>query len=364
MNPTQEQQNNNLSNQTTSAHESATYALEPRERTTKWLAVAGFLALLIAMAWFIFTAMSFVPHLVATVGNFLTAEDTVPTPVELILTPATTEAEHNQPITLEWEPAPEAGSYAIWFACVDGVRIQVATPNDGAQEINCATFYNIGNLTAIRTTFLSEQAETTAIEYQVAFLPEADPDNQSTTSGVLTIRNQTLALAEDTEVSPETPAEEEEDVVAEPSIPDASVPEPTTPTQPVYREEIVYSVPQSDPAGTTDLAVTYRGVGVIESSTFIAGSRFTANDRGAIRFAVTNRGTRTSETWRYTAELPNGQTFTSPEQAPLRPNETATISLGFRAPAEAGTFPFAVNITTVRDQDRSNHAFAWNVKVD
>ena len=339
----------------------------PKERTTKWLAVVGFLALLLAMAWFIFTTIAFVPNLVATVGSLFT-DDSEPSPVELILTPETTTAAHAQPITLEWEPAPTIGSYAIWFACAEGVRIQVATPEDGTQEINCSTFYNIGDLTAVRTTFLSETQEEVSVEYQVAFLPETDPDAQFATTGQLTIQNQALALADDTDEADtdepvtETPVEDEpaasdDDTTSEPDV------TPTVPQTPQYREEVVYQVPQSDPNGTTDLAVAYRGVGTISNGSFVADSSFDSGDRGAIRFTVTNQGTRTSETWRYTAELPNGQTYRSPSQAALRPNETATISLGFRAPAERGSYPFRVNTETSRDQNRNNHSFSWSVAV-
>lgn len=350
---TQEQQNNNQSSNSVTTN-------EQQVRTTKWLAVLGFVALVVALAWFLFTAIAFVPNLVSLAGSAILGEEQLPEPTEIILTPSDIIAQHDSSLTLTWEATQEsAGSFAIWFACVDGVDIAVATPDDGRQNINCDTYYNIGDRTSINAFFSMPDMENTQIQYEVAFVPEDDEQEQGGSVGTLTIENTALAMREEDE------DEDQDDAIEEDDEDEVAVsPEPPTATTPPFREEIVYEVPQSDPRGTTDLGIRFTGVGVLENETFRGTRAFAQSERGAIRFAVTNHGTRTSETWTYTAELPNGQIYESPTQEPLRPNETATISLGFRAPAETGSYPFAVGINTSRDVNTNNHNFSWSVTVE
>ncbi len=338
---TQEQKYSNLSSNT----------IENKTRTTKWLAVFGLFALVLALAWFIFTVIAFVPNALSLAGSVLfTNEPEEVVPSEIILENREITTLSGEIATLSWIPStePQPGSYAIWFACVDGVSVQVVTPDDGIQNINCETYYDIGERTTLNVELQSSAMEVASVEYEIAFVSSDESFERHGSVGTLTIENPALALAEE-----ETEAEvvPEEDVIEQSVIPE-------------YREDIVYQQPQSDPQGVTDLGVRFAGVGVIEDGAFAIRRSFEENKRGAIRFEVTNHGTQTSEDWTYTATLPNGQIYESPKQQPLRPKESATISLGFRSPAEAGTYPFSVMIETTRDISSANHSFSWSVLVD
>lgn len=344
---TQEQKNNNSSSDT----------VEDTARTTKWLAVFGLFALVLALAWFIFTVIAFIPNALSLAGSVLfTSEPEEEQTFEIVLETTETTAVSGEMITLSWEQFAEQplGSYAVWFACADDVTIQVVTPDEGMQNINCETYYNIGERTSLNVLFESPAVEMTSIDYEIAFVPEDEDIEQQGSIGTLVIENPTLALREE-EIEEETEIIEDE-TEAEEELVEQPIPE--------YREDIVYQVPQSDPQGATDLGVRFFGVGILENETFTAQPSFEQSKRGAIRFVVTNHGTRTSENWTYTATLPNGQIYESPTQMPLRPNENATISLGFRSPAETGTYPFSVAIETTRDISTANHSFSWSVSVD
>lgn len=346
---TQEQNNNS----------SSSNVVEDTARTTKWLAVFGLFALVLALAWFIFTVIAFIPNALSLAGSALfTSEQEEIQTSEIILGTMVTPAVNDEIITLSWEhsPEPPLGSYAVWFACADDVTVQVVTPDDGMQSINCETYYNIGERTSLNVLFQSPSTEITSIDYEIAFVPEDENLEQQGSVGTIVIENPALALREDDKED----IEEEADIIDETEVEEEAIEQPA----PEYREDIVYQVPQSDPQGATDLGVRFFGVGILENETFTAQPSFEQSKRGAIRFVVTNHGTRTSENWTYTATLPNGQIYESPTQMPLRPNENATISLGFRSPAETGTYPFSVAIETTRDISTANHSFSWSVSVD
>lgn len=350
---------------------------ENRDRAIKWLAVFGVISIVLSLGWIVSSITGYNPNLMATIGSIFTNKSH---PVELILTPATTTIEHGSPVTLEWEPAPEPGTYALWFECAGDMEIHLATPGYGSQEIICDTFYNIGELNAVRAIFSNEK-ESTLIDYKVAFLPESNPDEQYITTGQLTIQSSQIALSPDDKkdadiiesepiIKEEEPKSKETETPTETEIdqPETEVTEDLSP-EPVYTEpqfitEVVYQLPTSDPLGNTYLYVSYRGVGIIDNNVFTAHSSFNSAEHGAIRFDVTNRGTKTSSEWTYRAQLPNGQIYTSPTQEPLKPNETATISIGFRSPVETGTYPFSVEIDTIDTNELLNDNFTWSVMVN
>lgn len=364
-----QEQKNNKSSSTTPETKPEPFQTVAQVRTTKWLAVFGFIAMVVALAWFLFTAIAFAPNLFSLVGSAISSDTTAKTAPEIILTPRETTATPDEPLALSWEASTTIdGTFAVWFACEPGVDIALATPTDGRQDIRCATYYNVGELTALNVFFSTANVESTTVAYEITFVPTDESIKQSGNVGTLTVTSSTLAMNEDSNEEEDEVTEIESEPIPQPDQEEAPVEEESTtqpaPHTPQYREQIVYRVPQSDPQGTTDLHASFSRVGVLDNGSFTTTATFNRGERGAIRFTVTNQGNRTSENWTYTAELPNGQVYQSPTQAPLRPNETATISLGLRAPSEIGTYPFSVKIDTSRDISTANHSFSWSVVVD
>ena len=72
--------------------------------------------------------------------------------------------------------------------------------------------------------------------------------------------------------------------------------------------------------------------GIIDAqNTFIATSSISVTQQGAIRFSVTNRGSKTSDNWTFNAVLPTFpmHIFHSASQRALAPGDRIDFTLGF-----------------------------------
>jgi subtilase family serine protease len=123
----------------------------------------------------------------------------------------------------------------------------------------------------------------------------------------------------------------------------------------------VYEIPVSNPRGFTDLQTAFLNVGEIRNNTFTVTSLREERD-GAFQFSVKNIGTKTSERWTYTVELPDGDSYTSSSQAPLKPNERAVITIGFAVPG-ISVHTFEVDVDVDDDRNRNNNSFERRVSV-
>ena len=153
---------------------------------------------------------------------------------------------------------------------------------------------------------------------------------------------------------------EEPTVVTETS----SEPTPYLPQEPQFIETVTYSVPTSNPNGYVDLATKIVAVGHITSSgNFVQGARMDNDTRGAFQFEVKNIGTKTSDEWDFVAKLTAGQTFKSPTQLALKPQERVVFTLGYDNVGEDGISVIAVNVQSDDDTNSENDSFTWAVSV-
>lgn len=116
-----------------------------------------------------------------------------------------------------------------------------------------------------------------------------------------------------------------------------TTPAPTTPAQPGTPTTVV--VPIQVPAsvnyhGLPDLVIEDVQTGYLtaaNTNTFRASSRVPDGERGAVKFAVVNRGTNVAGSFRFEAELPTSPSYTykSSNQQGLRPGERIEYVLGF-----------------------------------
>ncbi len=340
-----------------------------KDRVTKTLAIVGFLATISIIAWLIFTTISSIPNIVASVASLFTNDE-----MTLQIESGTTELLSGERTTITWNDVDQAGSFAFAYTCEEGLEVDLMTPEYGTQALSCDRYYSIGELTSVNLTARSTQNERVTLTYQVGFTPEANPDAFYPSEAFLTVTNPNLVALTDEEVVEDEPVQEEE-TVTEPETEDTSSTQDTdsststdtttTPPAVQYQEEIIYALPVSNPSGFTDLSIRLNSNGYLRNqTTFVPSGSISRNQTGAIQFVVKNNGTRTSETWTYTAVLPNGQVYESPVQTALRPNEEATITLGFRPPNTSGWYDYTVDISTSRDSNRANHQISWGVAVN
>ncbi len=332
-----------------------------KERTARWLAILGFIAVIAALAWIVILVIgTFVPNLASILSLNLSQDKNEPT-----ITLSSRSINHNDELRIGWQEVPSNTEIQLTYECEPGVSFELNTRSGGIQEIPCGTPYVLSNDSdTVPVTVRSTELRFADVPVSVSFIPQNNPEDTITRSTVVSLTNSRISLTgTETETENEEELHDEEEMEETTPIEDSTpthTPPVATPPQPQY--EYTYTIPQSDPTGYTDLGIRYLGVGRIESSTFTSLSRFNRGENGAIKFAVKNNGTRTSESWTYRAELPNGQVYQSPAQDPLRPNEEATIALGFRAPNEAGINIFEVTITTPRDTTNTNNLIRWTVE--
>lgn len=173
---------------------------------------------------------------------------------------------------------------------------------------------------------------------------------------------------EDEEVD-ETPEEDGEvDETPTPTPIEAdSKPTPTpapSPTLVQYQTVVTYVTPVSNPNGYTDLSATFVAVGEMTSDErFVPAKHLEEDERSAMQFKVTNIGTKTSGEWRFEALLPDGSTMDSPVQRPLKPNETATLTIVFDGVEGRKDRKVGVDVTGGNDNNSKNNGFRVTVDV-
>lgn len=144
-----------------------------------------------------------------------------------------------------------------------------------------------------------------------------------------------------------------EPTVNEPNGPAPVQPRPGTPT--------VITVPVTVPRtlyGKADLTVRVTEIGYLRSATtdsFVKDNEVPEGERPAIKFRVTNIGTNTSGSWKFSAKLPTttSYTFESRAQQSLAPGQYVDFTLGFDR-AKDGENRISLKIDTKDDVDESN----------
>jgi hypothetical protein len=113
--------------------------------------------------------------------------------------------------------------------------------------------------------------------------------------------------------------------------------------------------------GPADLLVQITAVGMIDPVTgeFVHRLPVSQNDMAAVQFDISNIGGQTTGTYYFTAQLPtqNGYLYTSPAQAPLKPDGHIQNTLRFTQVApNGGVINISVDANnTAGDYNRGNN---------
>ncbi|MEY2665571.1 MAG: hypothetical protein RLZZ480_676 [Candidatus Parcubacteria bacterium] len=327
------------------------------------LAVAGFVCVIALIAWISVQIVNLTPNafsslasLAQGISNYreslLIQDDSA-----LTIASDTKLADVGKPITINWNKDRRDGTYTFLYKCLDGVTIDIVD-DAGLRNIACDTRYSLGVTDSVTIVVNSEKTRHVDVPYTVAFMRPNDTEPVRTGNDSLTITNPDI---EDALASANTPNgevlgesdEPKEEVVVRPK---PATPKPTVVTEPVT--EYIYEIPVSNPNGYTDLATRFLNTGDIVNGKFVAGA-IERNGSGAFQFEIKNIGTKTSDVWSYTVTLPDGDTYTSPKQTALKPNERAVITLGFDTPDKT-SYAFVV-VVKVDDKVSSNNNFKQTI---
>lgn len=338
-----------------------TETFSSKTKRTKAFIVIVFFAIVALIAWLSVQIVAYTPNAFSSLASLAQGisqyKEAVFDNETLPITSGLSTIEAGKSATITWKKDDRPGTYTFSYSCTDGVTVEIVSP-EGMRAVSCDMRYSLGDTDSVSLVVSSKKTESVNLSYAISFMRDSD-------IGPIRIGEQTLAVtpavvvaATDTKdgaVLGETDKKEPEFVKDEIVTP--TTPKPTRPAPvviPPREPELVYEIPVSNPNGFTDLATRYIGSGAIVGNKFVAGS-IEREDDGAIQFEVKNIGTKTSGTWTYTISLPDGDTYTSPSQVALKPNERATITIGFATPNKAShTFSVVVKID---DKNSGNDSF-------
>lgn len=282
------------------------------------LAIVGFVAILFAGLWGTVQVVKLMPKIFSNLAAVTTFTSifvpnekiTINTPLSLVPS--------DDVFELTWEHAgkPKDGTYTFNYACRDGFVFQ--TPNEeGVYEtVACNSPFSFASDTnSLLFIPLSQVNRFVDIPIVITSINE---DGESTTldDGFLTIVNEAVSG----------------------SLLTPSVTTDTTATTLIAGEQVDEIFPISDsrsisvPNGRVDLKVRIIDTGIIDANnTFVATSTIKFNEQGAVRFSITNIGTKTSDNWTFNAVLPTFpmHIFHSENQRALAPGDRIDFTLGF-----------------------------------
>lgn len=336
---------------------------QKKDTVLKSLAIAGFIGIIILIAWLSVQLISIVPGAFSSLASLAETinqrgqTETVEK-VPLLVTSNTTLANSGEMVTVTWNTAKAPGSYTFSYTCSEGIAVDLVNV-EGIKSIGCGTNYNLGDTDSLTMTVDSEKDRFADLEYTVSFLGTNDTEPRASGTVTLTVINTNLKETTTTEEDETSVTEETPDVATEAEVDTDSTTPAVQPTTPAYEQQYVYTIPTSDPNGRTDLGVRFLNVGEIVGNVFFT-KPLERNEDGAIQFEVKNYGSKTSKDWTFAVTLPNGSTYRSDEQKPLKPNERAVLTIGFGA-ANVSSHNFIVIVDEPTDQVPLNDRFSFEV---
>lgn len=332
---------------------------QKKESILRTLAVLGLVALILLIAWLSVqivrvapTAFSSLASLAEGLQSYDTETNeivTEPTMVPLVVAAPDGDVETDQPITIAWD-RQENATYSFSYECTEETSVSLLT-EEGLKELVCNERYDLGTADSAELVIVSD-LESTSLTYNVTeFMTGADESLQ-TTSNTFAVVNRSLLAAVAGESTTATSTEEA--VETEPEAETAD--EPVSPSEP--ETTFTFAVPVSDPNGFVDLSTRFISVGDDDGIT----DTLERNAGGILFFEVHNIGTKTSDRWRFTVELPGGGIYRSDSQLPLKPNEKATLALTVETDNDSN-HNFEVEIDTDEDRVSSNNSFTERVRL-
>ena len=349
-----------------------------RSVAMKSFAIIGFIIAIIFIVWLVVRVVALIPGAFSSLASIADGVYNNRPQSELTVATQNTIINHNQSFNVNWSDTNKAGTYTFTYECTDGIAVDIKHSGSRITPVECGEVVNLGDETfSLDMIAQSERNRFSDVPYTIGFVPESTKDEIVTKDSVFTVVNVNipqsgLASADTEDTTPEVVTETEAETVTEPEVETPAVTTPTTPAPttpavtptPVYVSTPVYSIPQSDPNGSVDLAVRYLQVGRLDSrNNFIPGGEFDNDARAAFQFEVKNIGTKTSDSWTFKADLTSGSTYSSKSQAGLKPNERSVLTIGFDNVGDLGAQRFGADVNVRNDINTRNNAFQWAVFV-
>lgn len=330
---------------------------EQKEALTKTFAIVGFVAVILLAVWLAVKIVSLMPSAFSSLASLADSVYNYPQTTEIKIDSPKSVINVGESTTISWNTFPGDGSYTFRFVCTEGLAIDLRLGGE-VVPATCDTDIDLGNRTSLDLTVASEKKRFVDVNYTISY---TGASGSFSTDDQITVVNATIptsVVLEEPKTEEPTTSTPKPDVAGEST--DTPIPTPT----PTVTEEVIYAIPVSDPNGTTDLAITFLGVGILDANKqFIKTGVITLGQTGAFQFEVKNLGTKTSNEWTYSADLPADIAYNSSDQKALKPNERAVITLGFSGLTQTGVERFGVSLKTTPDVNTINNSFISAVSV-
>ena len=317
----------------------------------------GFISLIVVLLILVWSATQVVKLFPSAISSLASLADTVynyNTNKDLKIMTDRSTIKSGETLVVWWNKEVKTGSFTFSYTCADGVAIDLKTKDKDFTSLACNQPHDLGLIDHIELKIDSTKSPFVEAEFNIAYIRKNETTPDTNVSKTVSITNSNIVkIDEEKENAPK----EIKKPIATSTKP--TIPKPTTP-------EIIYTyeIPVSKPNGFTDLLLNNLSVGTKNSAgVFVKTNSITKNKEGAVQFIVHNIGTRTSETWTFSAKLPGDVDFTSNTQAPLKPNERATITLSFPAIKDTDLQKIEVIIKTDRDTNKKNNQLEQTVPV-
>ena len=338
-----------------------------RRAVIKVLAIVGFLATITVGVWFMVQVVGALPGAFSSLASIANSLNTNRGEEELTVATGRSIVNSDELFTISWTTLDREGTYQFSYACTEGISLDVETENGTLVPVPCGEVRSLpeGENT-LDVRIASERRRFSDVPFTIAFVESDEVVTERTNK--VTVVNATIPLSaelaengESTSTDETSEGTEEEDTVTEqPTTPSpTSAPRPTPQTTP----QVITVMPQSDENGFTDLAIRYLGIGELDDDTFVPRATLDNDTRGALKFEVKNIGTKTSEEWAFTVNLPSGFEYESDEQAALKPNERVEFTLGFSPSESEDDADISAEIFADEDTNSRNDRFTWSVEV-
>ena len=312
---------------------------------TKILAILGFCVTVALIIWLIITLIGRAPGAFSSLANIADGINLRKELTKLDVTLEKGVVNSGEPFEISWTDTKHDGTYRLGYACTEGMTIFFKDPEGTFRPMRCGEqlLSLPTDITSLGLVASSTKDRFTDVTFRVLFSESTTtPPLEGTAK--LTVVNASIPVGGGTStVATSTPAEET------PSAPTSTPTKPATPGTgsgsgsgstyvPVPQTVTQYVYPQSNPNGYTDLAVTIKEAGALNGYS-----------EYSVTFMVKNIGTKTSGSWSFDGDLPNGEDYTSTQYAGLKPQEYMTFTMTVPLPGYTFAEPRATFTVSVHN---------------
>jgi hypothetical protein len=310
---------------------------KPKATAVNVFAILGFIALLIIGIWSTVQVIKFVPRLF---DQTATGTPPIADSSGISVSLSKESVASGVPVVVSWtREGNEEGILSFAYACEDDFKFAIS---GGA--IVCNEPYGLpSGSTSIELVPILAKTGEVAVPFAVTFTNAEGESVRDTAT--LIVKNETLVLGDG---APNTGIYDEDDT---------GTPQ-TTNVSPTTRAVQVAAVRPSDPYGTADLSVAIVSTGAINQyGAFEARGFVQQYELGAVKFIVTNHGTKETGLWSFRATLPTLQqyTFFSTPQPNLLPGAAVEVLVTFDQVS-----PAAQNLTITVDPENAVRELSEN----